>query len=416
VKVALKIAGKYVCAENGGDDEGIVHANRDAVRSWETWTLHRLDGGQVAFQSVNGRYLCAEDGGGGAVHANRLRWQTWETFIPVQVAGRTAYRTSDGRHYLSVDVDDPQRTVYARADIPISGFAMEALDGDAGGALRIDGTDFIDADGRRTVLLLADGFRFYERLLAGEDLAPLVRQWCDLGFAWIRVFFSYAADEQGRGIGRLVPREHADFYDRVPDCAHILNDAGLGLYATGLADAQRAFRSAVEQQRHVQDLGAALRGTRSLFSLGNEHGDWTRGDFSKNGFNPGDFDKIDGVLCSRSAGVADVTPYRPAWDFAEFRNRRDLPAMLFDTVASPWTIRERDGVRVPLVFDECAKFGSGFYDDAHLARSLASHYAVEAAGLCFHTPEGIDTRLLDDGTARLAEAWIDGARRQIERH
>lgn len=103
MKLALQAAnGLYVCAENGGDDRGIVHANRPVIGEWETWDLARVDGG-VTFQSASGRYLSAELGGGGAVHANRVKVGPWEIFVPVN----GGFRCCDERHWLCADLGLP---------------------------------------------------------------------------------------------------------------------------------------------------------------------------------------------------------------------------------------------------------------------------------------------------------------------
>ena len=84
-KVSLRSSnGKFICAEGGGG--GAVVANRGALGAWETFTLHDLNGGnlvdgnKVTLQAANGKYVCAEGGGGGAVVANRGAVGAWETF------------------------------------------------------------------------------------------------------------------------------------------------------------------------------------------------------------------------------------------------------------------------------------------------------------------------------------------------
>ena len=74
--------GQYVCAENGGG--GVVNANRPAAQDWETFIIHRIGGGtiqsgdQVALQTkVTGNYLPALDGGGGTVIADRTEPSTY---------------------------------------------------------------------------------------------------------------------------------------------------------------------------------------------------------------------------------------------------------------------------------------------------------------------------------------------------
>ena len=85
-KIALQaFNGKYVCAEDGGGRELV--ANRDAIDTWETFELLGVDGG-FALKADNGQYVCAEDGGGRELVANRDVIDTWETFeilIPLKV-------------------------------------------------------------------------------------------------------------------------------------------------------------------------------------------------------------------------------------------------------------------------------------------------------------------------------------------
>ena len=77
--IALRSAnGKFVSAENGGG--GDLTANRTVAASWETFTLETEANGRVHLRTVNGMYAAAENGGGGFVHANRTTAQAWETF------------------------------------------------------------------------------------------------------------------------------------------------------------------------------------------------------------------------------------------------------------------------------------------------------------------------------------------------
>ena len=85
------VAGKFVVAENGGG--GLVNANRDAAGAWETFTLTDLNGGDltdgdsIQLAANNGQYVCAENGGGGVVNANRAAASDWETFVIHRIGG-----------------------------------------------------------------------------------------------------------------------------------------------------------------------------------------------------------------------------------------------------------------------------------------------------------------------------------------
>ena len=79
--VALRAAnGQFVSAENGGG--GALDANRDVARAWETFTLETLADGRVHLRTSGGYYVTAENGGGGLVHADRATARAWETFTP----------------------------------------------------------------------------------------------------------------------------------------------------------------------------------------------------------------------------------------------------------------------------------------------------------------------------------------------
>jgi len=90
---------QYVCAENGGG--GAVVANRGRALEWETFTLELVDGtfqdeSRIALRTANGSYVCAEGGGGHEVVANRPARGPWETFAVERVTGPLdGFRTGD---------------------------------------------------------------------------------------------------------------------------------------------------------------------------------------------------------------------------------------------------------------------------------------------------------------------------------
>ncbi|TXH09896.1 MAG: hypothetical protein E6R03_16055 [Hyphomicrobiaceae bacterium] len=84
--------GKYLCAEEGGGEQGqiiagrqagLVTATRDAAGAWETFVLVDADDDSVAFRSHGGKFLCAEnEGRDGVLVCNRDAVGAWEKFIP----------------------------------------------------------------------------------------------------------------------------------------------------------------------------------------------------------------------------------------------------------------------------------------------------------------------------------------------
>jgi hypothetical protein len=101
ITLRTAVAGQYVTAENGGG--GAVNANRAVAQSWETFTLYDLNGGTlqsgdlVNLGSAKGYYVCAENGGGAGsvVNATRNDAQDWETFRVIKIGG-TGTAINDG--------------------------------------------------------------------------------------------------------------------------------------------------------------------------------------------------------------------------------------------------------------------------------------------------------------------------------
>ncbi|OQY36276.1 MAG: hypothetical protein B6I38_00010 [Anaerolineaceae bacterium 4572_5.1] len=109
--------GDYVVAEEGGQIEANV--NRTIRGPWETFTLINLPknvnnelhhGDNIHLQTVNGSFLQAVNGGGGAVKATQTPAGEWETLEIIKVIGsgqirpgdKIALKTDNG-HYLTAE-------------------------------------------------------------------------------------------------------------------------------------------------------------------------------------------------------------------------------------------------------------------------------------------------------------------------
>lgn len=93
----------YFCAENGGG--GPVHANRNEIGPWETMTIVRNRNGTVSLRMEGGHYLVAENGGGGGsvCNWNRTEIGEWEQFwMEYQPDGMIALKTFSKGTYVSV--------------------------------------------------------------------------------------------------------------------------------------------------------------------------------------------------------------------------------------------------------------------------------------------------------------------------
>jgi hypothetical protein len=91
-------------ARNGGGSS--VFANRPQVKEWETWRLIRHDDKTVSFQTINGHYLTARDGGGRECWADAERIGPFERFSIVDLPdGRIALKTQAKGKFVSVQRD-----------------------------------------------------------------------------------------------------------------------------------------------------------------------------------------------------------------------------------------------------------------------------------------------------------------------
>jgi len=70
--------GTFLNAQNGGGGE--VHSNGPRVDEWEKFYVEKVGNDKYSFKSQNGHYLCAENGGGQEVNCSRGQRAEWETF------------------------------------------------------------------------------------------------------------------------------------------------------------------------------------------------------------------------------------------------------------------------------------------------------------------------------------------------
>lgn len=81
--------GSYIVAEEGGG--GDANANRSQIGPWETFSVIDINGGTlqsldpVCIATYNSNYLVAENGGGDVVRANRVSCGPWEKFNLIKV-------------------------------------------------------------------------------------------------------------------------------------------------------------------------------------------------------------------------------------------------------------------------------------------------------------------------------------------
>lgn len=98
VQVTLQAAnGQYVCAEGGGSQS--LAANKNAVGTWETFTLIERANGVIALRAINDCYVTAVGGGGGELHSRVKVIDIWEGFRLIeQGSGKVALQCHNGQY------------------------------------------------------------------------------------------------------------------------------------------------------------------------------------------------------------------------------------------------------------------------------------------------------------------------------
>ena len=147
--------GKYLAAECGGDDSGLVHADRDTAGEWEEFYVLRQPGGAVSIRSSHGRVLSAEGGGGAEVHASRASVGPWELFHlegTLTDGAELSFKAPDDSHYLSARVDrtPPPVDATATAAGPWETFKLHVIHSPVQarrGIVRAESRSFVDDDG-----------------------------------------------------------------------------------------------------------------------------------------------------------------------------------------------------------------------------------------------------------------------------
>jgi hypothetical protein len=390
MKIALQVEGKYVVAENGGDAAGIVHANRTAIGPWETWTLERQPDGRVALKSVNGRYLSAENGGGGDVHANRVAIGPWELWRMGQVSDAAISLQSDNGHFLSARFDTPDVLVNATRDTagPWETFTLIVVESDTP-AVHVEGSNFVDSNARRWIWRGCTDFLLFKKFLDGEDINALLSERAGVGANLVRVF------SMCHNIARFHPQEYPQYFDRLGPFVDLLARSGLYVELTVFADAQLIMSSSAEQHQHLGRVIDMLRGRSNVFvELANE--------FGQNGVDPRLFDKPGGVVSSRGSGLTDEPPPQPPWDYITFHARRDVPKAWNDV--NPDNVRWPPGP--PWITDEMMKAGVDVSDAARFYQ--AGIFAGLANGATFHSQEGVESRPLGATARDCAVAFFRG--------
>jgi hypothetical protein len=289
------------------------------------------------------------------------------------------------------------------AHLESAGTIVTALES-ASSPLAIRGRDFIDANGQRQVFIGTDEFTAFRQYLDGGEPAiqPLIDESHAFGFNLWRVFFM--GSKAQNSILELRPSDPG-FYTRVRPFVDFLNRNGIVLLAEVYVDNEDVHAG----YEHWVAMNNLFRGTLTIVSGGNE--------FAKNGFDPGQLaDPGPDVVWSRGSNLSDAAPFMPNARVALFHPRRDLPAMLYDSVASAGFLYDH-GINTPLGADEPIGAADQTIPgkrsaDPVLWWQLGRAYSTFWAFAVFHNDYGMRGELMSPTVRECARAFVRGMRIQ----
>lgn len=106
--------GRYVCA-----DEGLGHivvADKESASTWETFSLLELQGGRALLLSHRNRFFSADIGGSGELSADRTQALEWEQFtINYLSNNKITIKAYNGKY---ISFDEGSKRLYARSAQP----------------------------------------------------------------------------------------------------------------------------------------------------------------------------------------------------------------------------------------------------------------------------------------------------------
>ena len=265
------------------------------------------------------------------------------------------------------------------------------------------GSVFRTEGGGRFTAIEASDFNLFGRFMkeGADAIEPILKERASLGFNMLRVWGAYSGNATFEAeIGHLIPGEHADYYDKLPQ---FLNQcAAHKLYVEFTAFTAGPIPG------HWEKCGDALRSvTNVIVELTNENDAHA----SANLPDIQNYQPLPGIVCSHGSNGSQTTPPRPAWDYEVFHTNdafewwrkgghngmelslgaEGMVASHKPVIANENTRPDRDG-------------NLSHHEDA------AAACALLIAGSCFHSQSGKRSALFTPADRPFAEAHVRGAR------
>ena len=257
------VSGRFVCADLGTSDRRLV-CDRERIGGWETFELMPAGSGRVWLKADNGRFVTAEDGGGRELVANRTSPPAaWEEFqIALIGDDSVAIKTVNGR-YVSADSGGPGVLRAAATSVgpaetfkPSRPLARSFHPGSIQGRLRIDGRAFVNDAGTFRPIFTS-GLALLAR--SSDEMRAFLDWAARTGFNGIRVF-----------AGKLgwASQSVAQAKARLPE---LLNEAaarGLYVEVTAITDSRDGGYDPADHFRAIARI--AEQGTNAILEVANE--------------------------------------------------------------------------------------------------------------------------------------------------
>lgn len=264
----------------------------------------------------------------------------------------------------------------------------------------------------------ATDFNLYDRFLKGEDIRPVLEQrahpWDDgrSGFNMLRVWTAYDVCPDGvragrscQPIGRLVPREHSDFYARLPEFLTLVSTYGFYVELTAFTGRwEVTLPTESEKDQHWAGLVATVQSaTNVILELVNEYNHP-----ANKGLPVMRFDQPPApLLASHGSGIAGSAPLQPYWTHGTYRpgtGSRWMWKAVHDGME-----KVADMAGIPVLVNEMTRFPDQDQSLEH-AYDVARGCALLLAGCAFHSVSGKASALWSGQELALAQAWVTGAR------
>ncbi len=283
---------------------------------------------------------------------------------------------------------------------------------------------FRKANGERFSVIGASDFNLFARHLMGEDVRPIIQDRKNHGFNLLRVWLSYnvcptidraaaTCNEPADRIGRLIPRHHDRYFEKITEFATIVASFGLYLELTAFAfpfsprDKPVYERPFLTDDEEVRFWNAVVRQLRPLTNVileltnENEHADAPLLPLAR-------LARPTGVLASHGSNGSGATPVRPYWDYVDFHTNDNER---WERLAGEgcYELFKDEAVKRPCLASENTRSDRPLFDGRRAAIA-AKGAALLAAGAVFHSPSGKSSEVFTAEEAAQADRWVAGAR------